>query len=272
MQIYQQFKKREVSARSKYRGHLDLAEHLKLNVQIFSRTREETFPTLKKQSLVAAESASARDGLVKVDRTLAEVDDPEQNPVEAEKQIKGYNYGKQLVPVGKEHEHVLKYKGGGGSQETKKDEDGGLGVEVQGSDYEKQFKLLGFTEQSKVPRHHFMGGVDIILPVRGAKNERAFAAMVAAMIEGHKVIIAKIIERKNADPKLVVLYPWVSKRKPLLYMVQLPTSEDIRDYQFPSLVPASEPQRQAARQLIKTLDLAKEEEGLKPELTFNPAL
>jgi formaldehyde-activating enzyme involved in methanogenesis len=64
-----------------------------------------------------------------------------------------------------------------------------------------------------------MGGVDIILPVRGKKNERAFAAMVAAMIEGHKVLIAKIIERKNADPKLVVLYPWVSKRKPLLYMV-----------------------------------------------------
>jgi len=277
MQIYQQFKKREVSARSKYRGHLDLAQGLKLNVQIFSRTREETFPTLKKQSLVAQESASAREGLVKVDRSLAEVDDPDQNPVEQEKQIKGFNYGKQLVPVGKEHEHVLKYKPGGGSQETKKKKDEasqeGLGVEVQGSDYEKQFKLLGFTDQSKVPRHHFMGGVDIILPVRGSKNERAFAAMVAAMIEGHKVIIAKIIERKNADPKLVVLYPWVSKRKPLLYMVQLPTSEDIRDYQFPSLVPASEPQREAARELIKTLDLTKEEdEALKPELTFNPAL
>jgi formaldehyde-activating enzyme involved in methanogenesis len=80
-------------------------------------------------------------------------------------------------------------------------------VKVESSDYEKQFKLLGFTEQSKVPRHHFMAGVDIILPVRGSKNERAFAAMVGAMIEGHKVLLAKIIERKNADPKLVVLYP-----------------------------------------------------------------
>jgi hypothetical protein len=60
-------------------------------------------------------------------------------------------------------------------------------------------------------------------------------------------------------------------------MVQLPTSEEIRDYQFPSLVPASEPQKQAARQLIKALDLTKKEEeigdeALKPELTFNPAL
>jgi hypothetical protein len=54
-----------------------------------------------------------------------------------------------------------------------------------------------------------MAGVDIILPVRGPKNERAFAAMVGAMIEGHKVLIAKIIERKNAEPKLVVLYPHI---------------------------------------------------------------
>jgi ATP-dependent DNA helicase 2 subunit 2 len=166
--------------------------------------------------------------------------------------------------VGKEHEGVLKYKPGGGKSSQDNDAtpdgdeaNGHLGVQVQGADYEKQFKLLGFTDQSKVPRHHFLGGVDIILPVRGSKNEKAFAALVAAMIEGKKVLIARIIERKNAEPKLVVLYPWVSKRKPLLYMAQLPTAEDLRDYQFPSLIPASEPQRQAARELIKTLDLTK---------------
>ena len=88
MQIYQQFKKREVSARTKFRGNLDMAKDLKLAVQIFSRTREETFPTLKKQSLIAPSlndgSTSAKDGLVKLDRTFAEVDDPDQIPVEAD--------------------------------------------------------------------------------------------------------------------------------------------------------------------------------------------
>lgn len=64
-----------------------------------------------------------------------------------------------------------------------------------------------------------MNGVDVILPVKGSKNERAFASIVNAMIESHKVLLAKIIERKNADPKLVVLYPYISKKKPLLYMV-----------------------------------------------------
>ena len=264
IQIYQQFKKREVTARTKFRGNLDLAKDLKLAVQIFSRTREEVFPSLKKQSLVAAESANAKDGLVKIDRSLAEVDDPDQNPVDADNQIKAFQYGKQLVPVAKEHEHVLKYR-------APQEGDGDFtGVKL---DHEKQFKLLGFSDQAKVPRHHFLGGVDIILPVRGSQNERAFAAMVAAMIEGHKVLLAKIIERKNADAKLVVLYPHISRKQPVLYMVQLPTAEDIRDYQFPSLVAASEPQRAAARGLIQALDLEHgEEERLRPELTFNPAL
>ena len=57
--IYKQFKKREVMARTKYRGSLDLAQHCKLNVQIYSRTREETFPTLKKHSKVAEETTAA---------------------------------------------------------------------------------------------------------------------------------------------------------------------------------------------------------------------
>ena len=57
-----------------------------------------------------------------------------------------------------------------------------------------------------------MAGVDVVLPVKGSKNERAFAALVNAMIENRKVLIAKIIERKNAEPKLVVLYPYISKK------------------------------------------------------------
>jgi hypothetical protein len=50
------------------------------------------------------------------------------------------------------------------------------------------------------------------------------------MIETKKVMIGKIIERKNADPKLVSLFPHFEKKQALLYMVQLPTSEDLREY------------------------------------------
>ena len=77
--------------------------------------------------------------------------------------------------------------------------------------------MIGFTKSEKVPRHHFMAGVDIILPQKGEQNEKAFAAMVLAMIKEEKVMIAKIIERLNAAPKLVVLYPHIEET-PLLYL------------------------------------------------------
>jgi hypothetical protein len=54
-----------------------------------------------------------------------------------------------------------------------------------------------------------MNGVDVILPIRGSRNERAFAAMISSMLETKRVMIAKIIERKNADPKLVSLFPHI---------------------------------------------------------------
>jgi hypothetical protein len=73
MEIYKQFKKREVMARSKFKGNLDVARDLKLGVQIFARTREEPFPTLKKYSKVALEGneasgSSLTSGVVRIDR------------------------------------------------------------------------------------------------------------------------------------------------------------------------------------------------------------
>ena len=38
-----------------------------------------------------------------------------------------------------------------------------------------------------------MGGVDVIMPMKGDQNERAFAAMVLAMIEKKKVLVAKLV-------------------------------------------------------------------------------
>lgn len=142
-----------------------------------------------------------------------------------------------------------------------------------GGDVEKQFKMLGFADQSSVPRHHYVAGVDVVLPLRGSKNERAFAALVSQMIETRKCIIARLAERKNADPKLVALFPHVNKKQPMLYLVQLPTNEDIRDYQFPSLVASTNAQREAASNFIDALDLTKEdEERIDPKMTFNPSL
>lgn len=284
IELYQQFKKKEYLSRTKYRGNLDISADLKLGVQIFTKTREESLPTLKKYSKNVPDTDFQGAGKIIVEKTFAEVDDPDQNRVDESQHAKAFQYGKQLVPVSAENEDALKLGGkakkeeNSGSQTPKGDDD----IKMQQNGIERQFKLLGFTDMSNVPRHHFMAGVDVILPIKGAKNERAFAAMVYSMLETNKVLLAKIIERKNADPKLVVLHPYVSKKQPLLYLVQLPTAEDLRDYQFPSLVQATNRQREAAKKLIQKLDLCPEEvdsdgeveqtEKLEVEKTFNPTI
>jgi hypothetical protein len=78
MEIYSQFNKREYMARTKYRGNLDIAEDLNLQVQIYSRTREETFPSLKKYSKVVDDNASVSVANVKLDRQFTEVEDAAQ--------------------------------------------------------------------------------------------------------------------------------------------------------------------------------------------------
>ena len=113
------------------------------------------------------------------------------------------------MPISVENEAVLTHK----NQMTNKDQSEDLRPEdLEMGDQERQFKMLGFAKESSVPRHHYVSGVDVILPVKGSKNERAFAAVITQMIESKKVMIAKIIERKNADPKLVSLYPHISKK------------------------------------------------------------
>jgi len=59
MEVCRQFKKREVMSRARYRGNFDLAKDLKLGVQVYPRTREETFPTLKRYSKVAEKNPAS---------------------------------------------------------------------------------------------------------------------------------------------------------------------------------------------------------------------
>ena len=77
MQIYQQFKKRDVASRARFRGNLDLSKDLQIGVQIYTRTREETFPSLKKYSKNVEFDTDVNKGKVELQREYTEVDDAE---------------------------------------------------------------------------------------------------------------------------------------------------------------------------------------------------
>jgi len=130
--------------------------------------------------------------------------------------------------------------------------------------------MLGFTDEQKVPRQHFMEGVDIVAPIDSVKNKQAFSALIHGMIETKKVMIAKFNLWGN-KPKLVVLHPHVDEKTECLYMNTLPTSEEIWEYQFGSLIAATQQQEEAVDALVEALDLDELEQA-QPEYTFNPII
>lgn len=110
IELYKQFKKKEYLARSKYKGDFEMSTDLKIGVQVYTKTKEESLPSLKKFSRNVREDPQEGAGAVKLERTYTEVDDPEQKPVNESDQTKAFYYGKQLVPVSSENEQLLKKK------------------------------------------------------------------------------------------------------------------------------------------------------------------
>jgi len=250
MEIYHQFRKRNIHPVAKYRGSLEISKDLNIQVLAYTKTRAETLPNLTKHSLVAPESTKADSGKVKVDRTYHLLDDPEQKPIDIEQKIKAYQYGAQLVPVSQLDEKLLI------------------------NEEEKCLKLLGFAKTESIPRHHYMSGVDILLSIPEKPHSEALASLIRGLHESNKVMICRFMAKNNTVPHIAVLSPHISKRLQCLYINYLPTIEDLRDYQFTSPVKSTEEQQKAASDFIDSLDLTGggEEEQLKPKMTFNPVL
>jgi ATP-dependent DNA helicase 2 subunit 2 len=248
--IYNQFRKKKVNVVTKYRGPLILTPSLHLEVAVFTKTSKIEVPSLKKHSLVTEFSEDVKAGSISQERVYYINDDPEQSPLEEEFITKAYNYGSSLVPISKTDQVLFK------NQEH------------------KCIKAIGFTDSFRVPRNHFISGVDIITPVGG--DATAFTAVVQSMIEMNKVLICRYVSRDNSEPKLVVLSPYMTKRGAVLYLNTLPTVEDIRDFQFESLTECSKKQEEVVSGFIDSLDLEnvgeEEMEMLKPSETFNPIL
>lgn len=107
MDIYHQMRKKVVNPIAKYRGALEISKDLAIQVLAYSKTKAETIPSITKYSLVAEESKRAGEGKVKMDRVYCHTDDLEQKTIPAEDKIKGYYYGKQIVPILPKDEKML---------------------------------------------------------------------------------------------------------------------------------------------------------------------
>eukprot|EP00761_Pharyngomonas_kirbyi_P002763 gb/GECH01002767.1/.p1 GENE.gb/GECH01002767.1/~~gb/GECH01002767.1/.p1 ORF type:complete len:765 (+),score=233.25 gb/GECH01002767.1/:1-2295(+) len=247
-----------VLQRPVFSGCLEITPDVKIPVQAFGKTLEAKFPSLSMVSKVAEKSEEKETLAVETERTYHCIDDPDTD-VPKDQLVPGYQYGKEQVPFNSIDASQLAYKS------------------------EKCLQVLGFTEMSNVPRHHFMSSTYCFTPRKGDQNsQRALSALIRAMAETSRVAIVRYTFRAKANPKLGLLIPYIKSDYECLYYNSLPFVEDLRQYPFRSFerFEFSNEELQAADDLIDSMDLMEADEdeegnpveGLKPKNTFNPGI
>lgn len=257
IEMYRQLRSKTHYLVTKFRGVLEISPDLKIGVCSYTKSTQETLDSLKKYSkLVEIDDGKIGTGVVKTQRSYYEHDDPSMSTVESENVIKAFYYGRQIVPIPKDVRNEMKVID------------------------DRQLRLLCFSDEKSVPRHYLITGVDIIIPLPDDKNILAFNTIVDGLLETEKVGIVRYTMRSNSAPKLAAIFPHRNKKGfRCMYLSQLPTAEDIREYHFSKLKPANEEEKELLEQMVERMDLMHFNrvgqhgpgyEVLKPSETYNP--
>ncbi|NXD06071.1 XRCC5 protein, partial [Nothocercus nigrocapillus] len=187
------------------------------------------------------------------------LNDDDETEIQKDDTIQGFRYGSDIVPFSKIDEEQMKYK-----------------TEA------KCFSVLGFTRSSQVQRQYYMGNQ--VLKVFAAKSDEnaavAFSALIHALDELKVVAIVRYVYDRRCNPQIGVAFPCIKDAYECLIYVQLPFTEDLRQYMFSSLknnkkyIP-TEDQLSAVDSLIDSMNLVYEdgesfEDLFKPSKIPNP--
>lgn len=218
----------------------------------------------------------ARDPEKTVQKEVSHVlDNESRDEVSKEDRIRMWAYGSRLVPITDEELATMSLKAG-----------------------IKELKMLGFTSlddgKTRVPPFLWTGdSVKVMLPRKDDDvAAKCFKALLRSMIEQNAAMILRYVYQANSQPRLVLGVPTLrhstdfdasaeEAEVEILQIVNCPFSEDLRDFQFPSLgsekwKPSTE-EDQVVDALIDGFDLAADEEDCDgesfcPESTLNPYL
>ena len=236
LEVMSHMRSTSVLQRPVFNGLFEISPSLSVAVKSFIKTKSTSFPTMKKSSLIAKDLEEAGTTDVAMERTYHSINDLD-NDIPKQDTVKGYKYGRSLVPISKIDEMVLQYT------------------------CNSCLQLIGFTKASNVPRHHYMGNTEVVSPV-DARASTVVSALVRSMVETESVAIVRYSPRKNSV-RLAVLSPHISAEHENFYLHKLPYAEDLRHFPFPpldpkrarpSIVPSAE-QLDAVDALIDELDL-----------------
>ena len=267
--ILSDYRSKNVSNMAKYKGDFELSPFSKLSIVCYRKTVKSQLTGFKKFSKKGPFSNRLDEGEVVNKTGYVDTADPNLQFIDPSELVKGYEYGQQTVKIDKQNEEFMKLKN------------------------ERCLKLLGFVLENKIPRYYNMSCADCIFANEDRLNNlKAFNALVIGMIRTQKVALARFVSRKNESPKLVVLYPRMKqcqdtgKAVYMLYSLEMPTIEDIREYVFGSSLKSNSAQQRIMSELIDRMNLKnfsnvnmdiegeseQNNELLKPSETFNPVI
>ncbi|KAM3607137.1 uncharacterized protein V6R79_002183 [Siganus canaliculatus] len=217
---------------------LTIGSCLSIRILGFKAVLEEK---LKKSWITVDAQTSRRDDVKK--ETVYCLDDDNETEVQADDTIQGFRYGSDIVPFSKVDQEQMKYKHDG-----------------------KCFAVLGFTKRSLVQRHLFMG-YQAIKFFAGKDDEHAgvaLSALIRALHELQMVAIVRYAYDRRSNPQVGAAFPCIKEDYECLIYVQLPFTEDLRQFAFPSFenkkFTPSETQLSAVDALIDSMMLEGEDE------------
>lgn len=202
-----------------------------------------TKESLKKSWMTVDAQTHQRDDVKR--ETVYCQDDDNETEVPKDDIIQGFRYGSDIVPFSKVDQDQMKYKAEG-----------------------KCFSVMGFTKQSLINRHQFMGNQ--ILKVFAPKDDEhagvALSALIRALDERKMAAIVRYVYDRRCNPQVGAAFPCVKEKYECLMYVQLPFMEDLRQFTFPSLennkkFTPSEAQLDAVDSFIDTMMLVEEDEN-----------
>ena len=187
-----------VLQRTIFRGLFEIAPGLSIPVYTYKKCHRVNIPTLKKvvtsgdidRAGEKEEEEEKKKRLPVAERKVVyRLQNDLTIEVEADRTIKGFKYGRSLIP------------------------ESSIDAEAMKPRTERCLVLIGFTEAYKVQRQSFMGESDVVMAAPSDPCAySALSAFVAAMAELDRYAICRYISRKSAQPALVALIPRKKKR------------------------------------------------------------
>lgn len=199
---------------------LEISPNLRVPCVYWGQVSKLSPPSLKKQPKSDNDDEDAMDdeaatAAIKRDITYRTPDDPDLE-ITVEERVKGYRYGSQYIPV------------------TPADEEN---FKIPGSPI---VQVIGCLPREKIPRNHFLDTPSYLhANVDSEPAQYMFGAFAQGLLEQGKVCLARLVKRENSDPSLIALIPNLDEKNNnsiSFLMYRIPFADDIREYNFPSLV------------------------------------